>query len=174
MVIDPRTVQPLQTLAHHKSNIIRVATAHCTTPLAAAIRPTFGGACSLTLCLTKFCVPTTATIDTGYSVPICTLFSPSPLSLSLQLRWSHHRQHHTLASPYSLRLASVDTSSLCVVWDVGQAAVLTEFSLGNKPLVDMQWLTTDVSRQTGLSCSCLILKRGNASQFRTQVRSCWL
>lgn len=81
VVIDPRTVQPLQTLAHHKSNIIRVATAHCSTPLAAPIR-TFGGACSLTLCLTQFCVPTTATIDTGYNVPICTILSLSSLSLS--------------------------------------------------------------------------------------------
>jgi hypothetical protein len=82
VVIEPRTVQPLQTLAHHRSNVVRV-------------------------------------------------------------RWSHDRQHHTLASPYSLQLASVDSSSTCIVWDVGQAAVVSEFVLGNKPLIDMQWLNAN-------------------------------
>ena len=68
-----------------------------------------------------------------------------PRSPRLQVRWSHDRRHHTLASPYSLRLASVDTNSTCVIWDVGQAAVVSEFVVGNKPLIDMQWLNTNVS-----------------------------
>lgn len=81
----------------------------------------------------------------------CTVYvhiSPFPPSLLLprrQVRWAHDKQHHTLASPYSLRLASVDSSSTCIVWDVGQAAVMSEFVLGNKPLVDMQWLNASVS-----------------------------
>lgn len=66
-----------------------------------------------------------------------------PLCSTLQVRWSNEKQHHTLASPYSLRLASVDSSSTCIVWDVGQATATCEFSLGHKTLVDMQWL--DVS-----------------------------
>jgi hypothetical protein len=112
VVIDPRSVQPLQTLAHHKSSVIR-------------------------------------------------------------LRWCHQRRHHTLAAPYSLRLASVDASSLCVIWDVGQAAVVAEFSLGNKPLVDLQWLATDVSSPIFKRDSSTIVQFQNGSQCRTQVRSCW-
>lgn len=68
-----------------------------------------------------------------------------PASHRVQVRWSHDKQHHTLASPYTLRLASVDSSSTCIVWDVGQATVISEFVLGNKPLVDMQWLSINVS-----------------------------
>ena len=44
-----------------------------------------------------------------------------------------------------LRLASVDAVGLCMVWDVGQATAMASFSLGNKHLVDIQWLTTNVS-----------------------------
>ena len=83
VVIDPRSIQPLQTLSAHKTNVIK-------------------------------------------------------------LRWSTECHHHTLASPYSLRLASVDTTSHCIVWDVNQGAVSAEFSLGTKPLVDLQWLHTNV------------------------------
>jgi hypothetical protein len=112
VVIDPRSVQPLQTLAHHKSSVIR-------------------------------------------------------------LRWCHQRRHHTLAAPYSLRLASVDASSLCVIWDVGQAAVVAEFSLGNKPLVDLQWLATDDTGQellaVMLSPSTLTLWNSTSGSKITRV-----
>ena len=53
--------------------------------------------------------------------------------------------HHTLASPYVLKLASVDATTQCVIWDVVQGTVLTEFLLGGKPVVDLQWLNTNVS-----------------------------
>ena len=76
--------------------------------------------------------------------------SPSP-SL-LQVRWSKERYHHTLASPYLLRLASVNSSSLCAVWDVSQACVLAEFTLGQKQVHDIQWLSTGVSHSS-VSCS---------------------
>ena len=49
-----------------------------------------------------------------------------------------------MVDPYRLRMASVDSSSSCVVWDVTQGTVMTEFSLGAKPLVDLQWLETNV------------------------------
>ena len=50
------------------------------------------------------------------------------------------------------------------MWDVGQATVICEFSLGNKTLVDMQWL--DVSSymyvHVGQVCS---LCCGERNQF---------
>jgi len=52
--------------------------------------------------------------------------------------------HRSASESYQLRLASVDGSSLCVVWDVTQGTVLSEFKLGSKPLVDLQWLETNV------------------------------
>ena len=67
-----------------------------------------------------------------------------PLPL-LQVRWSKECYHHTLASPYLLRLASVNSASLCAVWDVSQACVLAEFTLGQKQVHDIQWLSTSVS-----------------------------
>ena len=49
-----------------------------------------------------------------------------------------------MVSPYVLRLASVDSLSQCIIWDIGQATPISEFSLGGKSLVDIQWLTTNV------------------------------
>ncbi|KAL5471412.1 hypothetical protein EMCRGX_G029528 [Ephydatia muelleri] len=85
VVVDPKSVQALQVLSQHKSNVVKV-------------------------------------------------------------RWYPECHHHSIAQPYTLRLASVDASSYCVIWDVGQGMVLSEFSLGNgKALVDLQWLTTNDS-----------------------------
>ena len=61
------------------------------------------------------------------------------------MRWARQLYHCTLGSPYMLRLASVDAVGVCMVWDVGQATAMANFSLGNKHLVDIQWLTTNVS-----------------------------
>ncbi|XP_019864425.1 PREDICTED: WD repeat-containing protein 11-like isoform X2 [Amphimedon queenslandica] len=61
----------------------------------------------------------------------------------IKVRWSRQLHHCTLASPYILRLASVDANGQCIVWDVGQATHISNFSIGNKPLVDIQWLTTN-------------------------------
>lgn len=38
----------------------------------------------------------------------------------------------------------MDSSSHCVIWDVTQGMVAAEFSLGAKPLIDLQWLETNV------------------------------
>ena len=66
-------------------------------------------------------------------------------SVIFKVRWSRECYHHTLASPYTLRLVSVDNGSHCVVWDVTQGTIISEFALGGKPLVDIQWLNTNVS-----------------------------
>lgn len=86
VVVDPRTVQCLQTLTFHKSNVIKV-------------------------CWARDC-----------------------------------RHHHSLTTPYQLRLASVDSASHCVIWDVTRGTVTADFSLGAKPLIDLQWLETNVRR----------------------------
>lgn len=83
VVVDPKTVQCLQTLTSHKSNVIKVCWA----------------------------------------------------------RDRHH--HHSVSTPYRLRLASVDAGSSCIIWDVTLGTVAAEFSLGNKPLIDLQWLETN-------------------------------
>lgn len=67
------------------------------------------------------------------------------ITFIMQVRWMLDCYHHTLASPYMLKLASVDTNTLCVIWDVAQGTVLTEFFLGGKPIVDLQWLNSNVS-----------------------------
>lgn len=36
------------------------------------------------------------------------------------------------------------------MWDVGQATHISNFTIGNRPLVDIQWLTTNV-------CTCVII-----------------
>ena len=79
-----------------------------------------------------------------------------PLFPLLQVRWSKECYHHTLASPYLLRLASVNSASLCAVWDVSQACVLAEFTLGQKQVHDIQWLSTSVSHShVQLAVACL-------------------
>ena len=78
---------------------------------------------------------------------------PSPSSpFLLQVHSSKERYHHTLTSPYLLRLASVNSSSLCAVWDVSQACVLADFTLGQKLVHDLQWLSTSVSHSAADPC----------------------
>ena len=62
-----------------------------------------------------------------------------------QVRWSRQLYHNNLVSPNILRLASVDATSQCFVWDAGQATPICNFSLGSRPIVDVQWLFTNVS-----------------------------
>lgn len=52
--------------------------------------------------------------------------------------------HHTLLSPYCLKLCSIDCSGVCVVWDVSMATVLCEFSVGSKSVVGLKWLQDNV------------------------------
>ena len=67
-----------------------------------------------------------------------------PSSHYAQVCWHSDRHHHSLTAPYQLRLASVDSTAHCVVWDIAQGTVAADFSLGSKPLVDLQWLETNV------------------------------
>lgn len=57
-----------------------------------------------------------------------------------QVCWSPDNMHHTLLSPYCLKLCSIDCSGVCVVWDVSMATVLCEFSVGSKSVVGLKWL----------------------------------
>lgn len=59
----------------------------------------------------------------------------------VKVKWSQENYHHDLGSPYTLRLASGDSHGLIIVWDVKQGEPKSEFSDGNKPIQDLQWLS---------------------------------
>ena len=65
------------------------------------------------------------------------------------IRWLRHT---------SFVLAAVDDNSVCVVWDVSQACILAQFSLGIKSVHDIQWLSTNVSLQSLLHVLCLFFQ----------------
>ncbi|GAB1607865.1 WD repeat-containing protein 11-like isoform X2 [Argonauta hians] len=58
----------------------------------------------------------------------------------VKVKWARQNYHHDTASPYSLRLASADTSGTIMLWDVVTGEVKSEFSDGNKVIQDMEWL----------------------------------
>ncbi|XP_056005072.1 WD repeat-containing protein 11-like [Ostrea edulis] len=59
----------------------------------------------------------------------------------VKVKWAKENYHHDLGSPYSLRLASGDTNGVIIVWDVAAGIPKSEFSEGNKPIQDLEWLT---------------------------------
>ncbi|XP_041477434.1 WD repeat-containing protein 11-like [Lytechinus variegatus] len=60
----------------------------------------------------------------------------------VQVQWARENYHHTIDAPYTLRLASADSSGLIIIWDVCAASERASFSDGNKPVQDLQWLST--------------------------------
>ncbi|CDQ80997.1 unnamed protein product, partial [Oncorhynchus mykiss] len=69
------------------------------------------------------------------------------LALCLQVKWSRENYHHSLSSPYSLRLASADSAGKIIVWDVVSGTAHCEIQEHSKPIQDMDWLwTQDASR----------------------------
>ncbi|XP_052225390.1 WD repeat-containing protein 11-like isoform X2 [Dreissena polymorpha] len=65
----------------------------------------------------------------------------------VKVKWSRENYAHDLGSPYSLRLASADTSGNIIVWDVAQGEPKSECCDGNKPILGMEWLPwQDASR----------------------------
>lgn len=58
------------------------------------------------------------------------------------MKWARDNYHHDSNSPYILRLASGDTSGNVIVWDISQGTAVTEFSEGNRPILDLEWLAT--------------------------------
>lgn len=59
-----------------------------------------------------------------------------------KVKWARDNYHHDSNSPYILRLASGDTSGNVIVWDISQGTAVTEFSEGNRPILDLEWLAT--------------------------------
>ena len=63
-----------------------------------------------------------------------------------KVRWCKESHHAGLgSSPYVLRLVSMDTSGLCVLWDVSEGSIITEFNCGPKQVNDIQWIINNVS-----------------------------
>ncbi|XP_077868471.1 WD repeat-containing protein 11 [Saccoglossus kowalevskii] len=60
----------------------------------------------------------------------------------LKVKWARQNYHHSKRSPYTLRLASADYHGRIVVWDIKQATIRAEFQDGNKPILEMDWLST--------------------------------
>lgn len=57
-----------------------------------------------------------------------------------KVKWARDNYHHDFNSPYILRLASGDTAGNVIVWDISQGTAVTEFSDGNRPVLDLEWL----------------------------------
>uniref|UniRef100_A0AAY4ESR2 WD repeat-containing protein 11 n=1 Tax=Denticeps clupeoides TaxID=299321 RepID=A0AAY4ESR2_9TELE len=65
----------------------------------------------------------------------------------VKVKWSRENYYHSLSSPYSLRLASADSSGKIIVWDVVSGTAHCEIQEHAKPIQDMDWLwAQDVSR----------------------------
>ncbi|MBN3298986.1 WDR11 protein, partial [Amia calva] len=65
----------------------------------------------------------------------------------VKVKWARENYHHSLGSPYSLRLASADMSGKIIVWDVGSGTARCEIQEHSKPIQDMEWLwNQDASR----------------------------
>uniref|UniRef100_UPI003AACEAED WD repeat-containing protein 11 n=1 Tax=Centroberyx gerrardi TaxID=166262 RepID=UPI003AACEAED len=65
----------------------------------------------------------------------------------VKVRWSRENYHHSLSSPYSLRLASGDASGKIIVWDVVSGTAHCEIQEHSKPIQDLEWLwNQDASR----------------------------
>ncbi|CAH3181969.1 unnamed protein product [Porites lobata] len=59
-----------------------------------------------------------------------------------KVKWARNNFHHDLNSPYVLRLASGDAAGNVIVWDISQGSSVAEFSDGNRPVLDLEWLGT--------------------------------
>lgn len=65
----------------------------------------------------------------------------------VKVKWSRENYHHSLGSPYSLRLASADAAGKIIVWDVVSGMAHCEIQEHSKPIQDMDWLwAQDASR----------------------------
>uniref|UniRef100_A0A672NJL1 WD repeat-containing protein 11 n=1 Tax=Sinocyclocheilus grahami TaxID=75366 RepID=A0A672NJL1_SINGR len=60
----------------------------------------------------------------------------------VKVKWSRENYHHSLSSPYSLRLASADAAGKIIVWDVVSGMAHCEIQEHTKPIQDMDWLWT--------------------------------
>ncbi|XP_077991912.1 WD repeat-containing protein 11-like isoform X2 [Glandiceps talaboti] len=63
-------------------------------------------------------------------------------AIVVKVKWARQNYHHDERSPYTLRLASADAHGRIVVWDVSQAVHRVEFQDGTKPILEMDWLST--------------------------------
>ena len=61
----------------------------------------------------------------------------SAVFVSWQVKWSRENYHHSLSSPYSLRLASGDASGKIIVWDVVSGTAHCEIQEHSKPIQGM-------------------------------------
>ncbi|XP_056147631.1 WD repeat-containing protein 11 [Lampris incognitus] len=68
-------------------------------------------------------------------------------AIVVKVKWSRENYHHSLSSPYSLRLASGDASGKIIVWDVVSGTAHCEIQEHSKPIQDLEWLwNQDASR----------------------------
>ena len=56
------------------------------------------------------------------------------MAVYVQVKWSRENYHHSLSSPYSLRLASGDASGKIIVWDVVSGTAHCEIQEHSKPI----------------------------------------
>ncbi|GIY84420.1 WD repeat-containing protein 11 [Caerostris darwini] len=59
----------------------------------------------------------------------------------VKVKWANENYYHDLTHPYSLKLASLDTSGLIFVWDVKESKSISSFFETGKPAIDIEWLS---------------------------------
>ncbi|GFY16613.1 WD repeat-containing protein 11 [Trichonephila clavipes] len=59
----------------------------------------------------------------------------------VKVKWANENHYHDLTHPYTLKLASLDTSGLIVVWDVKESKPISYFFETGKPATDIEWLS---------------------------------
>ncbi|OWF51700.1 WD repeat-containing protein 11-like isoform X2 [Mizuhopecten yessoensis] len=59
----------------------------------------------------------------------------------VKVKWARENYNHDQGSPYNLRLASADASGVIVTWDVIPGQSKAEFSDGQRPIQDLEWLS---------------------------------
>ncbi|XP_022080580.1 WD repeat-containing protein 11-like isoform X4 [Acanthaster planci] len=60
----------------------------------------------------------------------------------VKVKWARENYHHTIDAPYTLRLATADAGGQIIVWDVKDASDRASFNEGSKPVLDLEWLST--------------------------------
>lgn len=58
----------------------------------------------------------------------------------VKVRWRKTRHYHQLSAPYSLVLASADSSGTIIVWEVTRGEVTATLQDGSRPIQELEWL----------------------------------
>ncbi|CAF2904464.1 unnamed protein product [Rotaria sp. Silwood2] len=91
------------------------------------------------------CQSTVVVLDTqSFRVLQCMEKYHDPI---IKVKWCPDQFYHNIDDPYSLKLASADSTGNILIWDVYKSSVQAEFRDGNKLISDMIWYLSDNNPQ---------------------------